>query len=287
MSSDQPIFSIVVSTLGRSKEVVRLLDSLDRQSLQNFETIIVDQNADDRIVTAIGQRSFAFPLTHIRTPEQRGLSRARNVGWHQARGHYVVFADDDCWYPPALLENVDAVFRRTGADLIGGRATDESGRSINGRFETSAQPIDRTNVWTTSIEWMLFFRREVLEAVGGFDETIGIGASSPWQSAEGQDIVLRILAAGFACAFEPSLHGHHPELNVVNPDDAMRRKARAYGRGMGFVLKRHGYGLLSLVTWIGRPSVAVILYALRGQTARVAYYFNVARGRLEGWLQIA
>lgn len=287
MTSDRPLFSIVVPTLGRSQEVVRLLESLACQSLPDLEVLIVDQNTDERIANALAPTSFAFPLTHIHTAGQRGSSRARNVGWRQARGRYVVFADDDCWYPPALLKNVEAAFRRTGTDLIGGRATDETGRNINGRFEMSAQPIDRSNVWTTSIEWMLFFRREVLEGVGGFDETIGIGASTPWQSAEGQDIVLRALSAGFSCVFEPSLQGHHPELNIVNPDGAMRRKALAYGRGMGFVLKRHGYGLLSLVTWIGRPSVAVVLCALRGQTARVAYYFNVARGRLEGWLQVA
>jgi glycosyltransferase involved in cell wall biosynthesis len=284
---DRPLLSIVVPTLGRGQELVRLLESMERQTLQSFEVIIVDQNSDDRVDLALAPRSWTFPLTHIRTPGQRGASRARNIGWRRSHGRYVVFADDDCWYPPKLLETVDGVFGRTHADTLGGRAVNEHGRSINGRYEGATQPIDRGNVWTTSIEWMLFFRREVLDALDGFDESIGVGASTPWQAAEGQDIVLRALDAGFKCVFDPALYGHHLELDIFNPDDAMQRKARAYGRGMGFVLRRHGYGPLSLATWIGRPSIGMLVLALRGQVGRARYYFNVARGRLEGWLQSA
>ncbi len=278
-------FSVVVPSLGRELELVRLLDSLACQTLRHIEVIIVDQNDNRRLFGLFSSFERRFPLIHIHTPGQRGASRARNVGWRLARGKYVVFADDDCWYPPTLFERVEASFRKTGADIVAGRATDEMGRNINGRFETNSQIIDKHNVWTTSIEWMLFFRREVLEALAGFDNTIGVGACTPWQSAEGQDIVLRALADGFNCYFEPSLCGHHPELNILNPDPAMLQKARAYGRGMGFVLRRHGYGPASMITWIGRPSVAAILYALRGQLSRARYYRNVMLGRLEGWRQ--
>jgi glycosyltransferase involved in cell wall biosynthesis len=290
-ASSQPyksvLFSVVVPSLGRELELIRLLDSLARQTLGRIEVIIVDQNDSERLFALIGGLERRFPLVHIHTPGQRGASRARNVGWRRARGKYVAFADDDCWYPPTLFERVEASFRKTRADIVAGRATDETGRTINGRFETIGQAIDKHNVWTTSIEWMLFFRRDVLEALDGFDNAIGVGACTPWQSAEGQDIVLRALDGGFKCHFDPLLCGHHPELNIVNPDPAMLQKARAYGRGMGFVLRRHGYGPASMIAWIGRPSVAALLYALRGELSRARYYRNVMLGRLEGWRQRA
>ncbi len=278
-------FSVVVSTLGRTQELSRLLESLEQQSLKDFEVVIVDQNDDDRLCDILSPRPWSFTLTHVHTPHQRGVSRGRNVGWRRARGRVMVFADDDCWCAPWFLAKADTLLKATGADIVTGRAADETGRSINARFETTAQSIDRKNVWTTSIEWMIFFRRGVLEALGGFDATIGPGADTPWQASEGQEIILRALSAGFHCYFDPSLYGFHAELNVRSPDAAMLHKARGYSRGMGFVMRRHGFGLATAIYWITRPSIAVVIHTILGNGSRVLYYLNVARGRLEGWCQ--
>ena len=246
MKMQSIVVSVVCSTLGRGKELRRLFDSLEQQTLKSVEVVVVDQNSDERVAEVISVRNWGFPIIHVRTPGERGLSRGRNVGFLRSSGTYVVFADDDCWYPPACFQRAKELCETTNADIVCGRAVDETGRSINGRFETSPQSVNRNNVWTTSIEWMLFFRSEVLRAVQGFDETVGVGASTPWQSAEGQDIVLRALRAGFICRFDPSLTGRHPELHITNPSTATRCKARAYARGMGYILRRHGYSLGNL-----------------------------------------
>lgn len=278
--------SVVCSTLGRGQELARLFDSLERQSLKSVEVIVVDQNHDERVAEVISGQNWSFPIVHVRTPSERGSSRGRNVGFLRSSGTYVVFADDDCWYPATYFQRAKELCETTKAHIVCGRAVDEAGRSINGRFETSPQDVNRNNAWTTSIEWMLFFRSEVFRAVQGFDEFVGVGASTPWQSAEGQDIVLRALSAGFICRFDPSLTGRHAELNIINPDTAMRRKARAYARGMGYVLRRHGYSLGSLIRWVGRPCLAAGWYGLTGRGSRALYYTEVARGRLEGWLHV-
>jgi len=287
MPSDttEPAFSVVVPTLGRRREVIRLLESLAGQTVQNLEVILVDQNDEDELAPLLASQSWPFPVSHLRKPKQRGASRARNVGWRKARGSIVVFADDDCWYGPQVFEKCQRIFDTTQADLVTGRAADASGRSINGRFEPAPLWVDRHNVWTTSIEWMIFFRRIVLEAVGGFDEFIGIGASTPWQSGEGQDIVLRALAGGHRCFFEPSLYGFHAELPIAASDPGIRTKARAYGRGMGFVLRKHGYGRGALAHWIIRPFGGAVVSTLTGRLSLAAYYLNVVLGRWEGWRQ--
>lgn len=285
MEAACPAFSVVVSTLGRSDALLRLLQSLERQSLPDYEVVIVDQNDDERLAEVLAARQWGFPLEHMRTPGRHGLSRGRNAGWRRSRGRFVVFPDDDCWYPPWLLAKVADRFGATQADVVAGRAADETGRSINGRYEKAAQPMSRANVWLTSIEWMTFFRREVLEGVGGYDEAIGVGAGTPWQAAEGQDILLRALSVGFTGYFDPAIYGFHAELDIRSPSTAMLYKARAYGRGMGYVLRRHGYGLASLAYWLARPLGASLIYSLQGQGARGRYYLNVAGGRWEGWRQ--
>jgi glycosyltransferase involved in cell wall biosynthesis len=278
-----PAFSLVISTRGRTRELSRLFESLSRQSLRDFEVVIVDQNEDDRLSEVLSDPCWTFPIAHIRTPGQRGLSRGRNVGWRSARGRIVAFPDDDCWYAPWVLVKAHELLESTGAGIVAGRAADESGRSINGRFETTSQRITRDNVWTTSIEWVVFFRREVLEAINGYDDNIGIGADAPWQASEGHDIVLRALDEGVSCYFDPSLYGFHAELNVAEPDAAMLAKARAYGRGMGYVLRRNEFRVTDAIYWIGRPSAAAVMYAVLGKRSRSRYYLNVAKGRFEGW----
>lgn len=277
-----PKFSVVISTLGRTTELGRLIDSLPRG--EQLETIIIDQNDDDRLQPILSERHAGHAIERIRTPGSRGLSRGRNRGWQESHGQYAVFADDDCWYPPGLFDRVVQVFEETGADIVCGRATDDRGRSINGRYETARQWIDRNNVWTTSIEWMVFFRRDILEPLGGYDEMIGVGAETPWQAAEGQDILLRALSKGYRCFFDPDICGHHAEIDVAITNDATRRKALGYARGMGFVLRKHGFGIAGLAKWIGRPAGAALLYTLKRQPQRAHYYISVARGRLEGFL---
>lgn len=278
-----PTFSLVVSTRGRRDELLTLLKSLAAQTFENFEIIFVDQN-DVLVIEDVLEGPWPFPLRHLKTPQDRGLSRGRNRGLTLASGDYVLFPDDDCWYTPEFLETALSRLQATGADVLTGRAVDEAGRSINGRFEVDAQRVVRDKVWTTQIEWVAFFRRELLERLGGYDEMIGVGAASPWQACEGQDIVLRALSAGAVCWYDPAVNGRHPELDLRRPDPAAARKSRAYGRGMGYVLRKHRFGWLSSLYWIARPLAGAAVAKTRGGGKSAMYYANTALGRLEGVL---
>ena len=45
--------SLVVSTVSRTGELARLMDSLLGQEFKDFEVLVVDQNSDDRIVSVL------------------------------------------------------------------------------------------------------------------------------------------------------------------------------------------------------------------------------------------
>lgn len=280
-----PRFSLVVSTLGRDRELRKLLESLALQEQADFELILVDQNPQAERVAGAIAGGWPFPILHLHRPDMRGLSRGRNEGLRLARGAYLVFPDDDCWYPADFLARAEAILAGGGYDFCSGRAADEAGRSINGRFETEATEVDRANVWTTAIEWMQVFRTDMLAAIQGYDEDIGAGASTPWQSSEGPDITLRALAAGYRGCYDPALIGHHAELEIAEPDRRMIGKMRVYGRGMGYVLRKHGYGPLAMAGWLMRSAGGALVAALKGRPARARLYLNVFLGRLEGYLR--
>ncbi len=285
MPSETVKISLVVATLGRTVQLDRLFESLARQDFTDFEVIVVDQNPDDRLEYLV-KRSWAFPLSRIHTPNARGLSRARNAGWKVAKGELVIFPDDDCWYPPWLLSRGTKLLAASQGDVLTGRAADESGRDINGRYSKAPHRVDRSNVWISGIEWVMLFRKSALQAVKGFDEEIGVGASTPWQACEGQDILLRILDKGLTCHFDPTFFGHHMEFDQLAPK-AMQAKGREYGRGLGYVLRVHHYGWLAAAWWVGRPLVKLFLSILKGEFEKCKYLFNVSLGRLEGYMRHA
>lgn len=275
--------ALVVPTLGRPDAALRLLRSLERCPRSIADVLVVDQN-DRPIAANLLSKRWSFPVRTLHTPGERGASRARNRGWCRTSARVVLFPDDDCWYPPGAIEAGLAAMDRMGTQVLAGRAEAPDGRPINGRFEATPCFVGRQRVWTTQIEWMVLFERSVLEAVGGYDERVGVGAATPWQSCEAQDIVLRAMSRGYRVGYDPSFRGHHPELDTLTPDVAMRRKGRAYARGHGWVLRKHGFGPAEAAYWAGRPMVGAALDLARGRTSSAAYRAGVALGRLEGYV---
>ena len=275
-----PALSLVVATKGRAAPLRALFDSLAAQTCRDLEVIVVDQNGDTR-VGAPADEGWPFPVIHLRTPGESGASRARNAGFAQASGGVILFPDDDCWYPPDFLAGALRRMAAHEADVLAGRAADEAGHDINGRFEPAVTRIDRATVWTTGIEWVVFFKRDVLAMTGGYDNDIGIGAATPWQSCEAQDLMLRAVRAGYRCIYDPAVFGHHAALDIRSP--AMLAKGRAYARGHGYVLRRHNYSALDALNWIARPAVRAGQALFRGDRTLAAYFAGVALGRSEGW----
>ena len=134
-------FSLIMATLGRTNEVERFLSCLDAQTYRCFELIVVDQNPDDRILPFLQPYRTLFPIFHLYS--EKGTSRARNVGLEHVKGDVVGFPDDDCWYPPDLLERVSEYLReRSDLHGITGRVTDWEG-TFDARFDRSSGLLNR------------------------------------------------------------------------------------------------------------------------------------------------
>lgn len=280
---DKYRLSLIISTIGRSENLRVLFDSLERQTLTPFEIIIVDQNIDHRLSLLIKEYEKRLPLKHIHTPGLFGVCRGRNIGWQSSSGELLLFPDDDCWYPVDFLERAVSILIKTGADFVSGRSADETGRSINGRFENSPCWVNRKTVWTTQIEWTVLMNRIVLSEIGGFNETLGPGAGTPWGGHEIQDLTLRAMKAGFHQFYDPTLYAHHKSMLSQNPDKKLREKGRFYARGMGRVLRINGYDAPHAFYWALRPLFRIIETLLLVQFKCALYYKEVCIGRLEGY----
>ena len=119
-----PSFDLVVATVGRLGELARLLASVEAQGGWRL-VIVVDQNDDNRLAKVLDGRGLE--LLHLRSGP--GLSHARNVGLDHVSSDIVAFPDDDCSYPPGLLQRVaERLTADPDLDGLTGRAEDASGR---------------------------------------------------------------------------------------------------------------------------------------------------------------
>ena len=125
--------------------------------------------------------------------------------------------------------------------------------------------------------------RAVLNVTGGFNENLGPGAGTPWGSSEIQDLALRAMNAGFQQFYDPTLYAHHELMLTQNPDKSLRKKGRFYARGMGRVLKIHGFGIHHAVYWALRPIARILEGILLVHFRYTLYQKDICIGRLEGY----
>ena len=272
-------FSLIVATLGRSAEIGALLESLLAQGRDDLEVIIVDQNADDRVAPVLQPYAARLRITHLRSAI-RNANHARNLGLRQARGEIVTFPDDDCLYPPGVLTRVDAAFRAAPSlGVLTGPAASPEGGLGSGRWREESGAIDLSNVWTSVIEFNLFLPRPLMLALGGFDERLGPGTR--WGSAEGNDLVCRAMAGGAVAQYDAGLRIIHPDKRLT---EVAVSRAASYGRGLGFVLRRHGVPASVWFAFLVRPIGGALLSLAKLRLHNAAYYTMSFWGRLVGGL---
>jgi glycosyltransferase involved in cell wall biosynthesis len=272
-----PTFDLVVATVGRTEELRGLLASLDRQTHREFRVIVVDQNDDERIADVA---RWQPGVTILRLRADRGLSVARNAALDRIASDVVAFPDDDCRYGDDLLMRVaHRLTTRPDLDGIVGRTQDEDGRS-SANWATEPGPVLTDNVWHRSNSNSIFLRRRVVESVGSFDEALGLGARTPWESGEDTDYLVRAVLRGARIEYDPDLVVIHPEKELGTT--ALRSLRRRDGASVGYILAKHGYPLRAKARMLARPAGGAALSLVRGDVEGARLHAEVLRGRALG-----
>jgi glycosyltransferase involved in cell wall biosynthesis len=270
--------SLIVATVNRVNELERLLSSLDAQTYKEFEVIVIDQNPDERLIPVLRGHP-ALTIRHLRSA--RGAGRARNHGLRVATGDIIAFPDDDCWYPPFVLEliikwldhhpDVDAVFTTM---------RDAGNQPVGPPWPHGPCMVTKANLWNSTIYVTAFLRRVVVDSVGYFREDIGVGADSPYQSGEESDYFLRALAVGFRMWYEPAFTVHHPNLHSP---ERLRKMTYPYALGSGYVLRLHGYSWRDFGRYLVRSIGGAVVSLCKGNIEMAEVYAMRAAGQLRGY----
>ena len=258
-----PAYTIVVPTVGRPSLAV-LLRALGSGP---EEIILVNDRPGRPLPVAVRGRC------RIVDGRGRGPAAARNDGWRAARTPWVVFVDDDVVPDPMWTEQLRG-------DLLAAEHT--AAVAVQGRLTVPLPARRRPTDWErqtaglATAAWItadLAYRRDVLAAVGGFDERF------PRAFREDAELALRVRARGHRLirGERRAAHPVRPAGPLVsvgrqagNADDALLR--RLYGpqwRGLAMVppgrRARH-----ALVTAAGLVALATTLAGRRGLAAAAA-----------------
>lgn len=167
-TEQQALVSVIVPTYNRAKLLEQAIRSVQRQTYERLEIIIVDDASIDN-TAALVQTIDDSRIRYIRHDHNRGGAAARNTGIRAARGDYIAFLDDDDQWEPektaaqlALLKNYEVV-------LCSGDKTAPVDRSV---IETALQLRDlRLGKITAGGTGVLMTKADVLRNTM-FDESL-------------------------------------------------------------------------------------------------------------------
>ena len=258
--------SVVVPCFNQAHFLGEAIESVLRQSHPGAEVTVVDDGSADNSHEVAGR----YPgVRRLRQPH-RGVAAARNLGLAESTGDLVVFLDaDDRLLPEALEVGVESLLARPQVAFVAGASRDIGGDG--GVTREGGQPLvtqdhflhllEGCYIWSGS---SIVYRREAVEAVGGFDERLGAG--------DDYDLYLR-LAHGYPIychgrvVTEYRRHGTNTTrdpgvvlasqlrvLEAQRPRLRDRREAAARRRGIRNTRAVHGAALAERVSsdWRGR-----------------------------------
>ncbi len=197
--NQMPNVSVIIPAYNVAPFIAETLESLFAQTYQDFEAILVNDGSTDDTEARIVP--FRDKLTYISQPN-RGVMAARNAGLKVAHGRYIALLDSDDLLLPSFLEvlvgmlesNPDLSVAYPNARYFGWPKHD--GKLHQDVFPV-AEPVtfDRVLRRECYIFGLLMFRRELLEAVGHYDESL------EGQGAEDFELWLRMLQHGYRFKF--------------------------------------------------------------------------------------
>jgi glycosyltransferase involved in cell wall biosynthesis len=190
---NNPLVSAIIIFLNMEQFLEEAIASVLVQTYTHWELLLVDDGSTDGS-TAIALRYARTYPSRIRYLEHeehqnRGMSASRNLGIHYSSGHYIGFLDaDDVWLPHKLVEQVALLEASPQAAMIYGRtqiwyswlAHPDHCRSdyfydLGVAPDTLVAPprlltLLLQNRVQTPTTCNALIRREVVDAVGGFEE---------------------------------------------------------------------------------------------------------------------
>lgn len=170
----EPIISVIVATHNRKDLLPRALDSILNQSFQDFEIVLVDDCSTDGTQEMVAENYLSNPkIRYFRLDKPSGHEAyPKNFGMLEAKGQYIAMLDDDDWYKKDCLKILYKYQKHANADVVYGDYViikKDGKKEIGWSVDFDPVLLGKMNYIAGTVALV---KKEVLLAVGGFDETV-------------------------------------------------------------------------------------------------------------------
>ena len=111
--------SIIVPAYNAESTIITCLDSILKQTLADFELVVVNDGSCDSTGEILARYQSSFPeKIKVLTVENGGQGRARNIGMGIASGEFIGFVDSDDWIEPQMYEKMMRIAVSNFCDLV-------------------------------------------------------------------------------------------------------------------------------------------------------------------------
>lgn len=171
--TDAPLISLVIPTRNSALLLPGALASISAQTFRDFEVVITDGASADTTQAVARQHAAALPSLTLDSRPDSGVYDAINRGVRMAHGRwFLVLGSDDRLHAPDTLAVAARHLADAGdAQMVHGdvqmMSTNKDGVAPGERF---AGPVPLKRLFVTNVcQQAVFYRRELFDALGGFD----------------------------------------------------------------------------------------------------------------------
>ena len=113
-----PLISVIVPVYNVEKYLCKCVDSILKQTLPDFELILVDDGSKDDCPFICDKYARNDNRVFVVHQNNQGLSSARNRGLEVCKGDYITFVDSDDYLDPNYLETLYSNLIEFQCDMI-------------------------------------------------------------------------------------------------------------------------------------------------------------------------
>jgi hypothetical protein len=247
------------------------LDSIARHTSETHEVIVIDNGSTDGTRDFLRDRSASDArLRCVVNETNRGFAAANNQGFAIARGNVLVVLNNDTVVAKDWLTRMLAVLDEfPDAGIVGPRTNRASGPQVvsasyrtHAEMESFARGLARAHSGQSVegrrlVAFCWAMRRSLLEKIGGFDESFGLG------NCEDDDFCLRAVQVGFRTRIVLDAFVHHAGSQTfrsenIDYEKTLRANFEIFKKKWGMdsaARPEDGYPFLELAAKALRPPV--------------------------------
>lgn len=264
---DQPLISVIVPTYNRLLFLAELIESLSRQTLQDFEVIIINDNGEK--VDIIKKMYPELKIKLIEMDRNGKHVLARNQGVMSAGGEFIMLIDDDDLLVPTHIESmlkeissVDLVY--SDVEIVKYQQKEKIRIPVDRFLFAYDLDLEAMRRFSTFVPSGSLYRRSIHKTIGLFDPEV----NNYWDwdfflRVSEKYHIARLPSAGVLYDFSDSNNNNSKNLSSMRLYlDRLSKK-----HNLGYLPTKNFYLLLnepevkqreveSKIVWDGKPMVS-------------------------------